>query len=131
MRDPDAPRRPTTRITAMIPADGWRLVWVETTPDEYVGVRCEPIPAWVAVEVLGDGTADKFDRGFAYVTHMTAIPPGDGSWSPEEERWNEIGYLGPGEAWEPADWDAVGRDAWTAHQAERARIAARVASRHA
>jgi hypothetical protein len=108
------PRQAETRITALMPADGWRLVTVQTTREGvYAGVRADPITAWVAVD---DRVA-----GFSYVTHMPAWNPRYGGWSlksPEWE-WNEIGYLPPGEAWVPADWEADGR--------ERVAIAASIA----
>ena len=79
------PLRVQTRITALMPADGWRLVGVEVDHDgAYVGVGVEPITAWVAVE-------DLVER-LAYVTHMPLCNPRDG-WVPKENdfAWWEIG----------------------------------------
>jgi hypothetical protein len=124
--DRDTPRRPQTRITAFMPADGWRLVTVAMTQDgAYAGVRCEPITAWVAVEQMGT----EEDPGEAYVTHIPWWSPQDGAWWPEKPHWWDIGYLAPGATWEPAEWDSAGREAYAAHQTELAARRAAYAAR--
>jgi hypothetical protein len=47
--------------------------------------------------------------------------PRNGPCWPGESDGQNIGYLAPEAAWEPAEWNQAGRDAHAAHQTELAR----------